>query len=229
MAKKSKDSGWSDIHGGQAFVIPVTLLNHPNFKRLSPHATKLLFDLGRQFGGYNNGYLHAGWGRMRKEGWNSQHTLRKAMLELEHYRILVRTRQGGKNRATLHGFTFRRVIPLKGKPLDFAFPLTPSNDWLVEQAPFEAPPSAGAKSNRLMQPKHKVCAAHAPVSIRLVQPVHRQDGADASDAPVAVLNDHKLVQPVHTIECLPSRADDTRAGSEREALMLQPLIKRRRI
>ncbi len=229
MAKKSKDSGWGDIHGGQAFVIPVTLLNHPNFKRLSPHATKLLFDLGRQFGGYNNGYLHAGWGRMRKEGWNSQHTLRKATLELEHYRILVRTRQGGKNLATLHGFTFRRVSPLKGKPLDLSFPLGPSNAWLVEQPPFEAPPSVRAKSNRLMHPEHKVCAAHAPVPIRLVQPVHRQDRTDASDASVVTLKDHELVQSVHTIECLPSRADDTRAGSGLDDLILHPSIKRRRI
>jgi hypothetical protein len=229
MAKKSKDSGWGDIHGGQAFVIPVTLLNHPNFKRLSPHATKLLLDLGRQFGGYNNGYLHAGWGRMRKEGWNSQHTLRNAMLELEHYQILVRTRQGGKNLATLHGFTFRRVSPLKGKPLDLAFPLGPSNAWLVQQPNFEVPSSARAKSNRLMQLQHKVCAAHAHVPVKLVQPVHRKDGTDASDAPVAAPKDRELVQSVHTTECLPSRADDTRAGIGLDDLILQPLIKRRRI
>ena len=47
--KRAKDSSWSEIDGKSAFCIPTTLLMHPNFSRLSPHAIKLILDLGRQF------------------------------------------------------------------------------------------------------------------------------------------------------------------------------------
>lgn len=134
--KPKKDNRWSDIHGGMAFVIPVSLLRHPNCIRLSPGASKLLFDLARQYSGHNNGYLCASWALMRKQGWRAEHTLRKAQAELEHYRIIIRTQQGGRNRPTLLAFTFRRIDEKREKPLDVGPTERPVNDWLEERPDF---------------------------------------------------------------------------------------------
>lgn len=135
--KARKGSGrWSDIYGGSAFVIPVTLLRHPNYRRLSPWAHKLVADLACQYGGHNNGYLCASWTLMREQGWRAEHTLRKAQAELEHYGIVTRTRQGGRNRATLLAFTFRRIDEKRDKPLDVGPTEQSSNAWLEERPDF---------------------------------------------------------------------------------------------
>ena len=81
MAKKTnKDKGWKEIDGGYAFVIPYTLLRHPNFTRIGPFTCKLILDLGKQYTGFNNGYLCASWSLMKQHGWRAPNTLRKAVL-----------------------------------------------------------------------------------------------------------------------------------------------------
>ena len=139
-SKNKKENRWSDIDGGSAFLIPVTLLKHPNFARLSPHGNKLLMELARQYSGFNNGYLCASWSLMKNAGWKSSHTLQKATLECEHYGLIERTRQGGLNRATLHSLSWRRVDEKQGKPLDVMPTIVPSNAWKVEKALFKKPP-----------------------------------------------------------------------------------------
>ncbi len=129
MARKRKDSRWSDIDGGSAFVVPYTLLRHPNFTRLSAYGHKLLMDLARQYTGFNNGYLCTSWALMSEAGWNSENTVRTAMRELEHYRLIERTRQGGKHKANLHGFTWRRIDAKPDDPLDVSPTAKPSDAW----------------------------------------------------------------------------------------------------
>lgn len=140
MGRPKKDNRWSDIHGGAAFIIPYTLLRHPNYRRLSSWAHKLLADLACQYTGLNNGYLCASFTLMQEQGWRSEHTLRKALAELEHYGIVERTRQGGRNRATLLAFTFRRIDSKAGTPLDYGPTARPSNRWLEDKPPFEFKP-----------------------------------------------------------------------------------------
>lgn len=129
MARPKKSDRWNDLGGGAAFLVPMDLLRHRNFTRLSSYAIKLVFDLARQFTGFNNGYLCCSWTLMKECGWNSPSTLRLAMLELEHYRIIVRTQQGGLNRPNLHGFTWRRIDEKKGKDLDMRPTMTPPDTW----------------------------------------------------------------------------------------------------
>ncbi|MDR7136170.1 hypothetical protein J2X06_003388 [Lysobacter niastensis] len=133
---KRKDNRWDDIDGGAAFLIPLTLLRHPNYVRLSPWAVKLVMDLARQYSGFNNGYLCASRTLMKECGWKSSHTLQKAVEELEHYGIIVRTRQGGRNRATLHGLSWRRIDHKPGQPLDVGQTLKPDDNWKEERPPF---------------------------------------------------------------------------------------------
>ncbi|WP_407352031.1 hypothetical protein [Luteimonas sp. R10] len=136
MAKKRKDNRWNDIDGGAAFVIPYTLLRHPNFTRLSAFGNKLIMDLARQYSGFNNGYLCTAWALMKQAGWRSEDTVRNAMQELEHYRLIERTQQGGRNRPNLHALTWRRIDEKKDLPLDVSPTMKPSDAWKVEQIPF---------------------------------------------------------------------------------------------
>lgn len=135
MARK-KENRWDDIDGGSAFVIPYTLLRHPNFTRLSPFANKLLMDLARQYTGFNNGYLCSAWALMQGCGWCSDNTVRHAMRELEHYGIIVRTQHGGRNKPNLHALTWRRIDHKKEKWLEVPQSTTPGNEWKIEREPY---------------------------------------------------------------------------------------------
>lgn len=149
MAKK-RNSNWGDVDGGYAFVIPVTLLKHPNFARLSPYGCKLLLDLGRQFSGFNNGYLCTAWKALQPFGWRSRSTIDKAVAECEHYRLIVRTRQGGRNAANLYALTWWRINEKSGRPIDAAPSVEPSHAWKAEQPQFKPKPR---KNNSACPPR----------------------------------------------------------------------------
>ena len=140
---------WQDVYGGSAFIMPMALLNHPNFMRIGPHTSKLVLDLGRQYSGLNNGYLCPAWELMRKQGWRSRETLAVAIAELEHYRLIVKTRQGGRNCANLYAFTWWRIHALPDKALDVIATVAPANDWLQVQPDFVTPEwLARSRANR---------------------------------------------------------------------------------
>ena len=139
MSRRKKDSRWSDVDGGAAFIVPITLLRPENFRRLSPNAIKMLMDLARQYTGFNNGYLCGAWTLAQKWGWKSATTVRDALLELEHFRVIVRSQQGGRNRPNLYAFTFRRIDSKEDlPPLDIPRSFQPDNKWKEPQPlPFE--------------------------------------------------------------------------------------------
>ncbi|MEZ5461087.1 hypothetical protein [Dokdonella sp.] len=140
MTRKKDKGQWKELDGGASFAIPLTLIRHLNFRRLSPHSNKLVLDLGTQYTGFNNGYLCCSWSLMKDMGWNSSNTLRAAMLELEHYRIIVRTQQGGLNKPNLFAFTFRKIDEKRGHDLEIRPTLTPSNAWKRDGIPdFQLP------------------------------------------------------------------------------------------
>ncbi|CTP83357.1 hypothetical protein [Xanthomonas graminis] len=154
MARRKKENRWEDIDGGSAFVVPYTLLRHPNFTRLSAFGHKLLMDLARQYTGFNNGYLCASWALMQEANWNSENTVRAAMLELEHYGLIQRTQQGGKNRPNLHAFTWRRIDEKKGQPLDVSSTAKPTDLWKEERPEYNR--TAGErKAKKVVIPARK--------------------------------------------------------------------------
>ena len=73
-------NGWDIPYSFVRF--PHELLNHRNFRTLSPRATKLLIDIASQYNGRNNGDLCAPLSKMRNRGWNSSDQLFKAKKEL---------------------------------------------------------------------------------------------------------------------------------------------------
>lgn len=135
-ASKPGRDRWSDIRGGMAFIVPVALTRHESWRLMSPWAHKLVADLSTQYTGYNNGYLCAAWTLMKDRGWNSKTTLAKTVAELEHYRIIERTQQGGRNRPNLFAFSFRRVDRIDGRYLDAPPTVQPSNAWDNAIPPF---------------------------------------------------------------------------------------------
>lgn len=141
MAAKrpKKDNGWSEIDGGAAFIIPVSLLRHANFLKLSPQGCKLLLDLGRQYSGFNNGYLSAALSILKPMGWRSEATIREAIAECLHYRFIEKTRQGGRNRCNLFAVTWRKINDKPGKPLDVGSTMEPSNAWKADLVAFKKP------------------------------------------------------------------------------------------
>jgi hypothetical protein len=145
---RKKDNRWGEVDGGRAFIIPYTLLRHPNFMRLSPNAVKLIFDLARQYSGFNNGYMSAALSIMAPVGWKSETTIREAVKECEHYRLIVRTRRGGRNRCNLYALTWHRIDEKPGKLdqfLDITPTLKPRNDW-KEDRPIYVPPERKRKA-----------------------------------------------------------------------------------
>lgn len=148
MSRRKTDNRFKDLDGGRAFAIPLTLLRHENWTRLSPYGVKLILDLGTQYTGFNNGYLCAAWSLMADHGWRSSATLYKAMLECEHYSLIVRTQQGGINRPNLHGFTWRRIDEKPDQPLECAPTIRPSNAWKEPRVTFVYELPKRARSRR---------------------------------------------------------------------------------
>jgi hypothetical protein len=142
MAKKrtTKDTGWSEIYGGMAFIIPLACLRHENLIRLSPKGCKLLLTLGRQYSGFNNGYLCVTPKVLLNQGWSSASTIWEAVAECEHYGLIEKTQQGGRNKPSYYALTWRTINKIENRmPLDVGPTLKPSNDWLKSKPPFQKP------------------------------------------------------------------------------------------
>lgn len=114
---------------GRFLALPYAVLISRAYLSLSPHAVKLLIDLGVQYNGRNNGDLGIAWRLMRLRGWRSEETLAKAKRELLQTQLIVETRKGGRpNRASLYALTFFALDHCDGK-LDIAPPGFPYGAW----------------------------------------------------------------------------------------------------
>ena len=109
-------------------MLPHQVLNHENFRSLSPRATKLAIDLVAQYKGHNNGDLCAPFSQMKERGWRSSDQLNKAKKELIARGIIKVSRQGGLNKASLYAATWFPINECGGK-LDIAPTRTAPGDW----------------------------------------------------------------------------------------------------
>ena len=108
--------------------LPHHVLNHENFRCLSPRATKLAIDIAVQYRGSNNGDLCAPLSLMRDRGWNSSDQLDKAKKELVGKDVIRVARQGGLNKCNLYALTWFPIDECKGK-LDIASTITAPGNW----------------------------------------------------------------------------------------------------
>jgi hypothetical protein len=110
--------------------LPHHVLNHENFRCLSPRATKLAIDIAAQYRGNNNGDLSATLSLMRDRGWNSSDQLDKAKKELVRKDVIRVVRQGGLNKCNLYALTWFPIDECNGK-LDIASTITAPVDWMI--------------------------------------------------------------------------------------------------
>ena len=113
----------------KSFVrFPHDVMQHETFKSLSPRATKLLMDLASQYRGNNNGDLCAPLSIMKERGWKSSDQLSRAKKELLRSGLVVVSRQGGRNKASLYALTWFPIHECKGK-LDIHPTTRAPNNW----------------------------------------------------------------------------------------------------
>lgn len=125
-AKSRRESG--------AFIpIPVSVIQHPNYRNLNGTALRLLLDLCSQVrfkpgGTVNNGDLTAAMTILKELGWTSNESIDYALKELLHYGFITITRRGGRNKCHLYAVTWWTIDECKGK-LDVNPTNIPPNDW----------------------------------------------------------------------------------------------------
>lgn len=118
------------------------VLESHEYSLLSGNAVKLLLDLGSQYRGNNNGDLGVWWKLMRSKGWKSKATLYRALNELEAAEFILRTRQGGMNRANLFALTWFPIDECSGK-LDVRPSNVAPNTWRKLKPPVQFPYHTG--------------------------------------------------------------------------------------
>ena len=129
MIKKKKQKTFTDIEGG-FFRLPHQVSGSIAYRSLSSHAAKLLIDLGSYYRGNNNGDLSAPFRIFKRErGWKSSGTLSRAIKALIKYGLIVKTRQGGKNKCCLYGFTFFKLNKECSLKMDIPPTESPTNNW----------------------------------------------------------------------------------------------------
>ncbi len=128
MKPRSREKFKGRKSNGYFFRMPTEILDCPAYIGLSFKARVLLFDMGAQFRGANNGDIAAPWSWIQTRGWNSKDTLKKARDELLASGLIEQTRQGGLHCATLFAFTWLAIDECGGK-LDVPSTAVASNKW----------------------------------------------------------------------------------------------------
>lgn len=123
---------------GTFTAFPHALERSPNWQKCGGTAIKLLHHLAGQYNGFNNGDFSAPLSA-KPAGINSSDTLNRALLELEHYGLIIRTRQGGKNLCSLFAVSWRAIDDCHGK-LEVASTITAPGTWKEQRAKFKSPP-----------------------------------------------------------------------------------------
>jgi hypothetical protein len=129
MTRKTKSKKLPLVVGGY-FAIPHQVTGSIAYRSLSSHAAKLLIDFGSYYRGNNNGDLSISFRILKKErGWKSSGTLDRAKKELIKYGLIVKTRQGGKNKCCLYGLTFWKLNEECALKMDIPPTEKPTNNW----------------------------------------------------------------------------------------------------
>tara|TARA_Y100000052_G_C2949775_1_gene86367 strand:- start:299 stop:757 length:459 start_codon:yes stop_codon:yes gene_type:complete len=92
------------------------ITDHPDYISLDKTSRALLWDMYRQYNGYNNGNISAAHGVMGKWGWDKK-TLLRCRKKLEAAGWIVVTRiPRAKKEPTLYAFSWLKIDSWQGKP-----------------------------------------------------------------------------------------------------------------
>jgi hypothetical protein len=90
-------------------------------------------ELVYQYNGFNNGDLCASITLMAKRGFKSSATLRKVICELVAAGMIVLTRQGGKNLASLYAIAWQPIDDCPKKRLEINSTKVPWRQFYIER------------------------------------------------------------------------------------------------
>jgi hypothetical protein len=100
---------------GRFMQIPVSIMECTNYTKLGYPAKALLFELARQFTGYNNGRLMLSMKFLKKYGWNSCAVVTRAKKELIDRGFIFETVKGHRpNKASWYAITWRQLDAIDG-------------------------------------------------------------------------------------------------------------------
>ena len=129
MAKRSRRRAKGRLESATFVRFPHHLLGDPAFLALSPAASKVLLYGASQYRGYNNGDIDFCVTNARRRGSPlSGAMLLRGVRELEKAGFLVKTRQGGRHRASLYGLAWFAIDDCGGK-LDIPSTAVAPNTW----------------------------------------------------------------------------------------------------
>ena len=100
---------------GQFMALTMEFMRSHVRRNLPRRAQKLLLDLLGQYNGSNNGDLCLAWKTMVPFDWKSKDTLAKATSDLLEKEVIMLTRQGGRNKASLFALTMFAIDPCRHK------------------------------------------------------------------------------------------------------------------
>lgn len=119
MASKKPKLNWGPKG---AWVLPKSLMEHSDFRELTPSAMKILMVLGSQYNGRNNGDLSATKTTVKSWGGMAEGTLAKALRELREANLILCTRASYRRRdgqkCALYALTWLPIDPCIGKGLE---------------------------------------------------------------------------------------------------------------
>ena len=137
---------------GSYVVMPHAILESEEWAALSAFEVKLLLDVYAQYRGANNGDLSAAWTLMKRRGWNSKDTLGRALSGLLESGFLLKTRQGGRHKATLLAVTWQSVDACAGK-LDVSATKVAPGTWRknknLPRQPYHIAPGGGSNDHAI--------------------------------------------------------------------------------
>lgn len=184
--------------GSGAFIaLPLEVLNSPAMVGLSANARRLFVDMCGLYRYGHNGDISVARSIMENRGWTSHASLQRAVEELANAGIIEQTRQGGRNRASLYGFTWQAIDHCGGK-LDTPEQVAPSSLWRLPQEEKKGWPchrATGALSKGQTVP-----ASRPPPST-----------TSPSTGPVSNIPRAVVARPVGTSKTLPCRSGIARS------------------
>lgn len=125
---RSRQKSKGRQESGPFIALPLHILESPEYSEIPLPSLKLLIDLLSQYNGFNNGDFCAAWTLMEPKGWRSRDTLARAIRDLLARGWIIKTRQGGRHKASLYAVTWKPIDDCKGK-LDVSATKVASNAW----------------------------------------------------------------------------------------------------
>lgn len=145
MAKKKPfvKTVYDQSAGKQYANIPKSVTASANYAKLTHEGKSLLLDAASLFNGKNNGDISLTHSLLHPKGW-SKRKLFHARHELEHYRFINISRQGGRHSATLYSLAWFNIHPCNGK-LQVPATSDPARTYLDEREKWVKPKANSGK------------------------------------------------------------------------------------